>query len=284
MRSGLPVVTLHRSGFQRQLSGFRVLVLANTALLGREQVAAVREFVRAGGGLICTHETSLYDEEGTRRPDFGLADVLGVHYRKVLPAAERSLRIAAPQHPVVATLANRRSAMTSRWSRSKPIRPRQSPILHDRKSASRRGPGHPGAPIWARSSGLPPRPMVCHAEPKPGARPSSGCLPPRSAWVAREPAPVEIRANATVGVTLFDQPNRRILHLVNYRRDTQFRSDEVGTIDQVAVRLGIPAGRHVERIHRLWDRAELPFQLAHGRATFDLDKLGEYEAVAVEFE
>ena len=104
MRSGLPVVTLHRSGFQRQLAGFRVLVLANTALLGRRQMDAVREFVRAGGGLICTHETSLYDEEGTRRPDFGLADVLGVHYRHVLPAAERSLRIATPQHPVVATV------------------------------------------------------------------------------------------------------------------------------------------------------------------------------------
>lgn len=108
MRSGLPVVTLHRSGFQRQLASFRVLVLANTALLGRPQVEAVREFVRQGGGLICTHETSLYDEEGTQRPDFGLADVLGVHYRKVLPAAERSLRITTPEHPVVAPLSKSR--------------------------------------------------------------------------------------------------------------------------------------------------------------------------------
>ncbi len=46
MRSGLPVVTLHRSGFERQLAGFRVLMLANTALLSRPQLEAVREFVR----------------------------------------------------------------------------------------------------------------------------------------------------------------------------------------------------------------------------------------------
>ena len=77
MRSGLPVATLHRSGFERQLRGFRVLVLPNAALLSRPQLDVVREFVRSGGGLICTHETSLYDEEGTRRTDFGLADVLG---------------------------------------------------------------------------------------------------------------------------------------------------------------------------------------------------------------
>lgn len=102
------------------------------------------------------------------------------------------------------------------------------------------------------------------------------------AWVAGESAPVEIRADATVGVTLFDQPNRRLLHLVNYRRDTQFRSDDVGTIDQVGVTLAVPAGRHVERIHRLWNPAELPFQLANGRATFELGKLEEYEVVAVE--
>ena len=85
-----------------------------------------------------------------------------------------------------------------------------------------------------------------------------------------------------MGVTLFDQPTRRILHLVNYRRDTQFRSDDVQAIDQVAVTMAIPGGRHIERVHRLWNPAELPFQLANGRATFKLGKLEEYEVVAVE--
>ena len=64
MRSGLPVVTLHRPRFEEELDGFRVLVLANVALMSDAQVEAVRRFVREGGGLIATHETSICDERG----------------------------------------------------------------------------------------------------------------------------------------------------------------------------------------------------------------------------
>ncbi len=58
-----------------------VLVLANTGSLSDSQCDAVEQFVAAGGGLVATGESSLYDEEGARRDDFALADVLGVHAR-----------------------------------------------------------------------------------------------------------------------------------------------------------------------------------------------------------
>jgi hypothetical protein len=283
MRSGLPVVTLHRSSFERQLAGFRLLVLANTALLGRQQLDAVREFVRAGGGLICTHETSLYDEEGTRRADFGLADVLGAHYRKVFPAAHTSLRVVTPQHPVVATLGE------TPLGHDEPLVVVQADsaevlaYLHDDKSHLAEAPailvhqfGHgrvvylPGRWCAMQSQNLDPAIERLFAA--------------AVRWAARESAPVEVRADATVGITLFDQPNRRVLHLVNYRRDTRYRSDEVGAIDKLAVTLAVPPGRHVRRIHRLWNPAELPFLLTGARATFDLGKLAEYEVVAVELE
>ncbi|MDD4871730.1 MAG: hypothetical protein PHR77_14330, partial [Kiritimatiellae bacterium] len=74
-RQGFPVVTLQRSNFHRQLAGFKVLCLANEASLSDEQIESIRKFVKDGGGLIATHETSLYDEKGRRREDFGLADV-----------------------------------------------------------------------------------------------------------------------------------------------------------------------------------------------------------------
>ena len=87
MRSGLPVVTLHRPRFEEDLAGFKVLVLANVALMSDAQAEAVRRFVRDGGGLVATHETSLYDEKGQRRKDFALADVLGVHYKTTLKSS-----------------------------------------------------------------------------------------------------------------------------------------------------------------------------------------------------
>ena len=116
MRSGLPVVTLHRPHFEEELAGFKVLVLANVALMSDAQAEAVRRFVRDGGGLIATHETSLFDEKGRRRADFALADVLGVHYQNTLPAASRPMMIArqAIRWPPVCPRI-RRWHMTNRW-------------------------------------------------------------------------------------------------------------------------------------------------------------------------
>ncbi len=66
---------------QQDLSKYRVLVLPNAAALSDLQMQAVRDYVRNGGGLVATGETSLCDEIGRPRKDFGLADLFGVSYR-----------------------------------------------------------------------------------------------------------------------------------------------------------------------------------------------------------
>ncbi len=66
------------------LSRYKVLLLANTACLDERQVAAVKEFVANGGGLVASLDTSLFDEFGTPRDNFALADVFGVDYRGLL--------------------------------------------------------------------------------------------------------------------------------------------------------------------------------------------------------
>src|SRR4051812_10912929 len=59
------------------LASFKTLILPNVAALSDAQCAQLREFVARGGGLIATSETSLYDEWGVKRKDFGLADLFG---------------------------------------------------------------------------------------------------------------------------------------------------------------------------------------------------------------
>src|SRR4028119_2180539 len=62
------------------LKPFKLLVLPNIAALSDAQCDQLRQFVEGGGSLVATFETSLYDEEGKQRSNFGLADLFGVSY------------------------------------------------------------------------------------------------------------------------------------------------------------------------------------------------------------
>ena len=63
-----------------RLDAFKLLVLADAAALSEAQCAAIREFVKRGGSVLATLASSLFDESGVRRADFGLADVFGVSF------------------------------------------------------------------------------------------------------------------------------------------------------------------------------------------------------------
>ena len=61
---------------------FRLLVLPNIATLSDAQCDQLRSFVTTGGSLLATFETSLYDDKGNPRKDFGLSDLFGVSWDK----------------------------------------------------------------------------------------------------------------------------------------------------------------------------------------------------------
>jgi hypothetical protein len=62
------------------LAPYAVLLLPNAAALSSQAVDAAREYVRSGGGLVASAETSLFDELGRPRGDFALADVFGISF------------------------------------------------------------------------------------------------------------------------------------------------------------------------------------------------------------
>jgi hypothetical protein len=86
-----------------ELGRFRVLVLPNAERMSDEACAVVREFVRAGGGVVAGHRTSLSTADGGTRSDFGLADVLGVHLEEDVRGPVKNNYIALTgEHPVSA--------------------------------------------------------------------------------------------------------------------------------------------------------------------------------------
>jgi hypothetical protein len=66
----------------RDLSRYRALILPDQESLSDEQMAAIRLYIEAGGGLVATERTSLYDNWRRRRINFGLSAVLGVQAPK----------------------------------------------------------------------------------------------------------------------------------------------------------------------------------------------------------
>ena len=62
------------------LGRYRVVVLANASCLSDAQCAALRAYVAAGGSVVAAFETSLRDEDGRVRAEFGLADVFGASF------------------------------------------------------------------------------------------------------------------------------------------------------------------------------------------------------------
>ncbi len=63
-----------------RLDRFKLLILADAAALSGAQCAAIRDYVARGGSLLATFSSSLFDESGRRRENFGLADLFGVSF------------------------------------------------------------------------------------------------------------------------------------------------------------------------------------------------------------
>jgi len=64
----------------QHLADYKLLVLPNVAALSDAQCNQLKEFVQKGGSIVATFETSLYDENGEQRKNFGMADLFGVDF------------------------------------------------------------------------------------------------------------------------------------------------------------------------------------------------------------
>jgi hypothetical protein len=89
---------------------FKVLIFPNIAALSNAQCDQIRAYVNRGGSIVATYETSLYDEWGKRRADFGLADLFGTSFAGEIDARMQNsyLRLEADatgkRHPILSGL------------------------------------------------------------------------------------------------------------------------------------------------------------------------------------
>ncbi|MDD5678621.1 MAG: beta-galactosidase trimerization domain-containing protein [Kiritimatiellae bacterium] len=70
------------------LKRYKVIVLHDERVMTPAEAGRISDWVKAGGTLIATGETSLYDEWARRQGDFAMADLFGVHYLGTTPGAK----------------------------------------------------------------------------------------------------------------------------------------------------------------------------------------------------
>ena len=84
-----------------QLARYKLVWLANTACLSDAQCTLLRDYVSAGGTLIATHLTSVADEHGKMRPNYGLADLFGAKSADVEPIEIPDLYLKLPSGELI---------------------------------------------------------------------------------------------------------------------------------------------------------------------------------------
>ena len=96
---------------KEHLKSFRLLILPNISTLSDSQCDQIKKYVEEGGSIVATFETSLYDENGNQRENFGLSGLLGVSYDRAVegPMQNSYLRLKKDPstdsfHPVLKDL------------------------------------------------------------------------------------------------------------------------------------------------------------------------------------
>jgi hypothetical protein len=87
---------------EAKLKRYNTIILPGVRCISEKELALIRKFVNEGGNLIATYESSLYDEKGKLRRDFGLAELFGCHFKEKINTRKDCYQyISDKNHPLV---------------------------------------------------------------------------------------------------------------------------------------------------------------------------------------
>ncbi len=232
----------------KDLSKYSVLVLADQECLSDEKLDLIRGFVKSGGGLVATENTSLYTEWRQRRREFGLKDLFQLE-PPVWPARS-SFSQPVLDIPVVRNqIGNGRVVYISEI---KPAIPKP-----------------PTAAMVSRYWKLPLNRNELIESVK---------------WAGGNELSIEVNAPLTVTaeITMKMDKSSLMLHLINY---DAARSPSVRNVE---VSLKIPDGKNVKQLSMLSPDEEsgqsLDSYVRDGRAIFTVPRLETYNLIVIELE
>ncbi len=286
------------------LKPFKLLVLPNISTLSDAQCDQLRKFVDGGGSLVATFETSLYDEKGKARNDFGLNDLFGVSYDKKVegPMQNSYLRLKGDPangrfHPVLKELEDAYRIINTIFQvKVVPRAEFPDPVtliptypdlpmedvyprvpetnineLYLREAGKGRVAYFPGdidRTFWQIMS-------VDHGK----------LLRNTILWALNENPVAEVKGPGVIDVTVWRQKTSMTVHLVNLTNPMMMKGPfrELIPVDaQVSIR--IPEGSKVEGVHLLVRNERPKFEIENGVVTLAVPRIADHEIVALDLD
>ncbi len=274
---------------------FRTLILPNIAALSDKQCKQLTDYVMNGGRLVATYETSLYDEWGVPRKDFGLANLFGASFagKREGPMHNSYLTIEK-SHPLLEGLedAGRIINGVNRVVTKSP--PGYSPLTLV--------PSYPDLPMEEVY------PRVPHTDiPEVFARNVGKgrvvyfpwdidrtfwevlstdhlkLLRNAVIWASDEPAPVIVKGLGVLDVTIWRQKQSITVHLVNLTNPMMMKGPvrEVIPLGPQQVEIEI-SGSKVGKVQTLVTKSTVPYRVQGKRIKLTVPSINLHEVIAID--
>lgn len=305
VESRMPFELVHEAFLDPdRLAPFKLLILADAAALSDAQCESIRRFVKSGGSLVATFASSLCDETGAMRQDFGLGDLFGIRFaaRVEGPMQNSYLSLDADpktgrRHDVLAGLDDAPRIINGVFRLDvAPVAEFPSPVTLI--------PTYPDLPmedVYPRVAHTSTRELYLREF---GASriayipwdidrtfwdvlsPDHGRLLTNVVrWALNEPSPVEVEGPGLVDVSIWRQAGSITVHLVNLTNPMMMKGPirEIIPVGPQRVRVRLPPGRSARHVRLLTAGTTPALETVDGTLTLTVPSIDVHEVVAIDF-
>ena len=287
------------------ISQFRTLILPNIAALSKAQCQQLEAFVNAGGGLVATYETSLYDEWGVKQPNFGLASLFGCNYAGKVEGPMLNSYLNLSKDP-----------KTGRYHRVVEGFEDAGRIINGANQVDISAAGDGDYPLMVEPA-YPDLPMeeVFPRKDTPRSMPGAivrqvgngrvvylpgdidrtfwetmnvdqlHLLQNSVLWATNEPGVLTVAGKGVLDVSVWMQRNSMTVHLVNLTNPMMMKGPirEIIPITAQHVRVQTPAGKRVKGVQLLVAKSRPVYNAAGGYVELEVPSIALHEVVAIDF-
>jgi hypothetical protein len=286
---------------------YALIVLANAAALSDAQCAALRSYVERGGSIVATFESSLYDEWGVRRKDFGLADLFGVSVDGLVQGPQQNSYLSLDvdprtqrRHEVLAGLDEAPRIINGAWRL--PVKPAAG---IDFPAPITLIPSYPDLPMEDVF------PRVAHTDTRELYLREIGrgrvayfpwdidrtfwevlcvdhgrLLRNTFDWASRSASPVQVVGPGVLDLAIWRQATSMTVHLVNLTNPMLMKGPlrELIPVGPQHVRVQLPRGARPKAAHLLTAGTTVQWRDDNGWIALDVPQILDHEVVAIDLE